>query len=65
MIDFKNADLMTAIITPFTASGEVDYPGLEQLIEHLLATGTRGFVVGGTTGEAATMTHDEKIELYT
>ncbi|MBA1434773.1 4-hydroxy-tetrahydrodipicolinate synthase [Bombilactobacillus bombi] len=65
MVDFKNADLMTAIITPFTASGEVDYPGLEQLIEHLLATGTRGFVVGGTTGEAATMTHDEKIELYT
>ncbi|MCX8736639.1 4-hydroxy-tetrahydrodipicolinate synthase [Lactobacillus sp. B4026] len=56
---------MTAIITPFNEQGEVDYPGLEELTEHLLKTGSRGFVIGGTTGETATMTHDEKIQLYT
>lgn len=65
MTDFTQADLMTAIITPFNEQGEVDYPGLEELTEHLLKTGSRGFVIGGTTGETATMTHDEKIQLYT
>ncbi|RHW50041.1 4-hydroxy-tetrahydrodipicolinate synthase [Bombilactobacillus bombi] len=65
MTNFTNADLMTAIITPFKDDGSIDYPGLEQLTEHLLKTGSRGFVIGGTTGEAATMSHDEKIELYT
>lgn len=65
MIDFTQVDLMTAIITPFNEEGKVDYPGLEKLTEHLMKTGSRGFVIGGTTGEAATMTHDEKIELYT
>ncbi|MCT6892011.1 MAG: dihydrodipicolinate synthase family protein, partial [Lactobacillus sp.] len=56
MTDFTQADLMTAIITPFNEQGEVDYPGLEELTEHLLKTGSRGFVIGGTTGETATMT---------
>lgn len=65
MTDFTQADLMTAIITPFNEQGEVDYPGLAELTEHLLKTGSRGFVIGGTTGETATMTHDEKIQLYT
>lgn len=64
-MDFKNADLLTAIITPFNDEGQVDYPGLAELTEHLIATGSKGFVIGGTTGETATMTHDEKIELYT
>lgn len=65
MTDFTNADLLTALITPFNEQGEVDYPGLKELTELLLATGSRGFVIGGTTGETATMNHDEKIELYT
>lgn len=65
MTNFDKADLMTAIITPFKKEGEVDYPGLKRLTEHLLNTGSNGFVIGGTTGETATMTHDEKIALYT
>ena len=65
MINFDKADLMTAIITPFNKEDKVDYPGLKKLTEHLLNTGSTGFVIGGTTGETATMTHDEKIELYT
>lgn len=56
---------MTAIITPFNKEDKVDYPGLKRLTKHLLNTGSTGFVIGGTTGETATMTHDEKIELYT
>ena len=65
MINFDKADLMTALITPFNKEDKVDYPGLKKLTEHLLNTGSTGFVIGGTTGETATMTHDEKIELYT
>ena len=65
MTNFDKADLMTAIITPFNKEDKVDYPGLKKLTEHLLNTGSTGFVIGGTTGETATMTHDEKIELYT
>lgn len=61
---FSEADIITAIITPFTASGKIDYPALERLTNRLLATGTRGFVIGGTTGEGPTLTHDEKITLY-
>ena len=65
MTNFDKADLMTAIITPFNKEGKVDYPGLKELTEHLINTGSNGFVIGGTTGETTTMTHDEKIELYT
>ncbi|MBC6370436.1 4-hydroxy-tetrahydrodipicolinate synthase [Lactobacillus kullabergensis] len=65
MTNFDKADLMTAIITPFNKEGKVEYPGLKELTEHLINTGSNGFVIGGTTGETATMTHDEKIELYT
>ena len=65
MTNFDKADLMTAIITPFNKEDKVDYPGLKRLTKHLLNTGSTGFVIGGTTGETATMTHDEKIELYT
>ena len=65
MTNFDKADLMTALITPFNKEDKVDYPGLKKLTEHLLNTGSTGFVIGGTTGETATMTHDEKIELYT
>ena len=65
MTNFDKADLMTAIITPFNKEGKIDYPGLKELTEYLINTGSNGFVIGGTTGETATMTHDEKIELYT
>lgn len=60
-----NADIMTAIITPFGDDGTVNFDALERLTNHCLETGSRGFVIGGTTGETPTLTHDEKIELYT
>jgi 4-hydroxy-tetrahydrodipicolinate synthase len=60
-----NADIMTAIITPFGDDGTINFDALERLTNHCLETGSRGFVIGGTTGETPTLAHDEKIELYT
>ena len=61
---FKDVDLMTAIITPFDQAQKIDYQALKKLTEHLLTTGTKGFVIGGTTGETPTLTENEKLELY-
>ncbi len=48
----------TAIITPFK-NGEVDYDSFGAIIENQIERGIDGIVVAGTTGEAATLTHDE------
>lgn len=63
-MDLKAADLMVAIVTPFTEANKINYPALDQLTEHLLANGANGFVIGGTTGETPTLSHDEKLALY-
>lgn len=60
----SQADIMTAIITPFNEQQEIDYSTLESLTNHLIENGSRGFIIGGTTGETPTLTHDEKLELY-
>ncbi|MCF6514925.1 4-hydroxy-tetrahydrodipicolinate synthase [Lactobacillus sp. S2-2] len=62
---FDNVDLMTAIITPFDKDNQINFKELNRLAEHLMQDGCNGFVIGGTTGETPTLTHDEKIELYT
>ncbi len=59
------ADIMTAIVTPFGDDGKLDFARLDKLTNHLLETGSKGFVIGGTTGETPTLSHDEKIDLYT
>jgi len=55
--------LGTALITPFTQLGDVDFPALEQLIERQIAGGVDYLVVLGTTGEAATLALNEQIEI--
>lgn len=57
--------LGTALITPFDANGKVDYEALERLLETQLKGFVDYLVVLGTTGEAATMTEDEKHEVRT
>lgn len=52
----------TAITTPFR-SGAVDYEALEKLIERQIAGKVEGIVPAGCTGEAATLSHDEQIEV--
>ena len=59
----QNADLMTAIVTPFDDEENIDYGRLEYLTNYLIEHGSNGFVIGGTNGENPELTHDEKIEL--
>lgn len=56
--------VITAMITPFNEDGSVDYDGAVALAEHLIQHGSEGILVGGTTGEGATMTEEEKLTLY-
>lgn len=55
--------LLTALVTPFEADGRVDEDGAVALARHLLANGSDGFVVAGTTGEATTLTDAEYLGL--
>lgn len=57
--------LGTALITPFDAQGNVDYEALARLLDTQLTGFVDYLVVLGTTGEAATMTEDEKREVRT
>ena len=52
-----------AIVTPMLAGGAIDFAAWERLLEFHAANGTRGIVVGGTTGESATLADDELREL--
>lgn len=56
--------LITAMVTPFDANGEIDDAALKRVINHLIATGTTAIVVSGTTGESPTLSHDEKLQLF-
>jgi 4-hydroxy-tetrahydrodipicolinate synthase len=49
---------MVALVTPFK-DGKVDWQSLESLIEFHIANGTHGIVPCGTTGESATLSHEE------
>ncbi|MFT4123871.1 MAG: 4-hydroxy-tetrahydrodipicolinate synthase [Microbacteriaceae bacterium] len=55
--------VLVALVTPFTADGEVDWPGVEKHIDRVIAEGADGIVVTGTTGETSTLTDAEKLEL--
>ncbi|WP_157155842.1 MULTISPECIES: 4-hydroxy-tetrahydrodipicolinate synthase [unclassified Diaminobutyricimonas] len=55
--------VLVALVTPFTADGEVDWPGVEKHIDDVIRGGADGIVVTGTTGETSTLTDPEKIRL--
>lgn len=52
----------TALVTPFL-DGKVNYPMAEQLLQRQIDAGVKAVVLAGTTGESATLTDDEKLEL--
>ncbi|MGE5454992.1 MAG: 4-hydroxy-tetrahydrodipicolinate synthase [Methylocystaceae bacterium] len=56
--------LLTAMITPFDSEGRVDYARAEALAAHLVEHGSAGIVVAGTTGEAPTLSDQEKITMF-
>src|SRR5436309_15428968 len=55
--------LLTAMITPCKADGSIDFAAAERLATLLVADGSDGVVVSGTTGESPTLSDDEKVEL--
>lgn len=52
------------MVTPFDADGAVDWAACARLMNHLVDNGSDGLVLAGTTGEASTLTDDEKVELF-
>jgi 4-hydroxy-tetrahydrodipicolinate synthase len=54
----------TAVITPFTAEGPIDYAAFWRLIRHLADNATETIVVSGTTGESPTLSKPEKMALF-
>lgn len=61
MAIFKGAGV--AIITPFRKDGSVDYEKFGEVIEYQVQNGTDAIIVCGTTGESATLSHEEHLEV--
>ena len=53
----------TALVTPFL-DGKVNYPMMEQLLRRQIEAGVSAVVIGGTTGESATLSDEEKYTLF-
>ncbi|WKT82172.1 MULTISPECIES: 4-hydroxy-tetrahydrodipicolinate synthase [unclassified Thermosynechococcus] len=62
MTDFGR--VITAMITPFTEDGAIAYDVAAELAQHLVANGSDGIVVCGTTGESPTLTWEEEFQLF-
>ncbi|WP_284035884.1 4-hydroxy-tetrahydrodipicolinate synthase [Neobacillus sp. 114] len=56
--------VLTAMVTPFDQHGEIDFNATSDLVNYLLANGTDGLVVCGTTGESPTLSTEEKVALF-
>lgn len=57
-------EILTAMVTPFDQASQIDWSAVDGLIEHLLDNGTDTLVVAGSTGESATLSVEEKVELF-
>jgi 4-hydroxy-tetrahydrodipicolinate synthase len=56
--------VLTAMVTPFDQNGEVDFNATRNLVNYLLANGSDGLVIVGTTGESPTLSTEEKLDLF-
>jgi 4-hydroxy-tetrahydrodipicolinate synthase len=56
--------ILTAMVTPFDRDGRLDEDAAVRLMQHLLENGSDGLVLAGSTGEAPTLTDDEKTRLW-
>jgi 4-hydroxy-tetrahydrodipicolinate synthase len=59
----KLAGTFTALVTPFHADGSLDLPALSKLVEWQIEAGVDGLIPCGSTGEAATLSHDEHVRV--
>ena len=55
--------IYTALVTPFNSDESIDFGALAALVDRQIETGVDGLVPMGSTGESATVTHDENIEV--
>jgi len=56
--------VLTAMVTPFHADGRLDLPGAQALAKWLVANGSEGLVVNGTTGEAPALSNQETLDMF-
>lgn len=56
--------LLTAMITPFNENGDINYEMAAKLSKAIVNSGSDGLVIGGTTGEAPTISDEEKLKLF-
>jgi len=56
-------NVLTAIVTPFSDDGSIDFEAFQQLARHLVEHGSDGVVVAGTTGESPTLSDGERAGL--
>ena len=63
MVENLFRGLGIALVTPFTSSGEIDYPALGNLVEYQLATGADFFCILATTGETPCLSSEEKVAI--
>lgn len=64
MTNLQFGRVITAMVTPFREDGSVNYEVAAELAAHLVANGSDGLVVCGTTGESPTLTWDEEHDLF-
>jgi 4-hydroxy-tetrahydrodipicolinate synthase len=57
-------EVLTAMVTPFNGDGAVNIEGFRRLCAYLVDNGSDGLVVAGTTGEAPTLSDEERLELF-
>ncbi|MBO8142346.1 MAG: 4-hydroxy-tetrahydrodipicolinate synthase [Firmicutes bacterium] len=60
----KLGSVLTAMVTPFRPDGTLDVEQAARLAAHLVEIGNDGVVVGGSTGESATLSDEEKLKLF-
>ena len=56
--------LLTAMITPFHENGDINFEMAAKLAKAIVDSGSDGLVIGGTTGEAPTISDEEKLKLF-
>lgn len=63
VLRYDCGEVITAMVTPMTKSGAIDYDKVEALATHLISSGSDAILVAGTSGESPTLTNEEEIEL--
>lgn len=60
---YDAGEVITAMVTPFNNKREVDYEKVENLVAHLIESGSDAVLVDGTTGETPTLSFEEELEI--